>query len=293
MQRFDDPTLARLERSVHTTERLTPRKHQPFGPEAGLGSFQLVRGKIGSAYTGLTGTLRLTDVVPLGEWSAYPGSEIIVVNVNKTSGSAGTAYAIYHYAVQYPGTGTGAGTSPGTGTGDANWELFVIPSGPVGAEGVFGCIFKDIPAASMSITGEGTSLSLSLTHGYGTEAATLLEQNGATWRETRNPLTDETVLIDVANFAKSMLRASIDEPIILQGAVYYLTTGTDTEMPGTEPTGTGEPPAPTPVFVPGNWDIRSLYNLNVNADQIPFKPQGSVAFELGGEPCGTGTGTGT
>lgn len=289
---FDKQSIERIIRSVLKSEREIHdkrlhgeqyRDHQAFG---------LVRGRIAANFTGSTGTFKLQNIVPLGQSSPYPGTEIIVVNVNRASGSAnGTAYAVYHYAAIFPGTytgtsGTAAGTSSGTGTGHGNWELFTAGGGG-SFEGVFGCIFKEIPAASMTLSGSGTGMSLSLTHGYGTDAALLLEVDGTGWREQRD--SGGAVLYAVVNFSKSILRASGTQPIILQGALYDLGMGTDTVGSGTEESVL----TMTRVFVPGNWDLRSLPGLDANLAQIPFRLDGEMGFQLGGEACGTGTGTGT
>jgi hypothetical protein len=128
---FDEQSIRRIIRSVLKSEREVIDKKLHGQQYRDMPPFNIVRGKTVANFTGSTGTFLLRNIVPLGKSTPYPGTEIIVVNVNKASGSAnGTAYAIFHYAAQYPGTGTGAGTSSGTGTGNGNWELLVLaPAG--------------------------------------------------------------------------------------------------------------------------------------------------------------------
>jgi hypothetical protein len=127
---FDEQSIRRIIRSVLKSEREIHDKKLHGEQYRDMPPFNIVRGKTVANFTGSTGTFLLRHIVPLGQSTPYPGTEIIVVNVNKASGSAnGTAYAIFHYAAEYPGTGSGAGTSSGTGTGDGNWELLVLSSG--------------------------------------------------------------------------------------------------------------------------------------------------------------------
>lgn len=244
---YDPRSQKRIADSVLKTERMIPDRLLQDNQNLKLGHFGIVRGRITTPFTGTTGTMLLREVVALGENSPFPGTEIVVVNVNKDAGEVGTAYAIYHYAADFPGTGTGNGHGTGTGTGDGNWELLTFMGAADDEPGVLAILYKTLPPATVNYSIAGTSAAL-----FGVTPGDLVEQaviplvwtgnsyQGDEWQEPSHQgavgevirLPAENHCWETAIVGGEAVGTATGEPPILVRGHRYRSTGTGT--------GTGE-----------------------------------------------------
>jgi hypothetical protein len=256
----------------------------------------LVRGKAASAVTSTMGTFKLKNVVPLGQSSPNPGTEIVVANVpHMTLAINDIAYAAYHFTTEANGD-----TAVGTGTGVANWEVLSISGTASGnGESAKAIAAQNIPAATqISGTNFTSTVGLLETEGSGTSkvgGVVIVEWTDdgygfkpqidtftiGTGTQTGTAFKRRTAV----NISKTGIRASTDFPVQLLGELEIVEV--------TRGTGSGVQHFFDERFVIESiMDLRMLPGFGTGSGAlVPYFPAASEAAQLASETCGTGTGT--
>lgn len=200
-------------------------------------------------------------------WGVIPNAAWAKVNVS----DAGHTYAKPKASVDELESDAGTGFPiiwKESGTGAGKWAVVSL-SKPGGTTLTIGVFIDTIPAASIVVAGSVPNQTLTITHGYTADAVIIAKKkaDGTGW--DHEEVDDETRLIGGVNLSFSRLRAAPTTPVAMLGYIESLTIADE----------------PTDVFVPVNWEMRSLHGYVVGDIQVPFKDAASEEFQLNSEPC--------
>ena len=156
-----------------------------------------------------------------------------------------------------------------------------MPDAVAASELVVGIYFDTVPASTRAISGSGP-YTLTGQHGITEDCVLVCRLNdaGTDW-EIETLDDDSQRIVDGANFSKSRLRASVTASVDMIGYIANYTKIVE-----------GEDNEDREVFVPINWDMRSLYGFSKAIggglpSQVPYHLDDDDEFQLSSRECET------